>query len=1288
MTAPTVTSYNPQYLHRPHWCRLHTCCLLKVTMDGPKPTNKTMVVIIDEGQMATRRVSTLTPWYWLEDTHPGMVSATLKDLASQHMKYFRASPSRATGQQAGRSQIQIMEDLYWEELRKWSVHSGTHDKSSNSFTDDAISMRNVHMCLMANLNKNNNGNTKEDQKSSLTGPRSQQGISKCQERAKPKSIHGYSSKRPTNSVKLRVREQTHHGDPATNNTNHSKSVANKAWNDGLSNRTTMTRNQDGNMTLRHHVVDWKNHHEQTQGNRTVVAREACVGGAEDVVTTSLSDAADASMQTDLSKNDAQSLERLLWEVSHFNSISDIPKTLKDTILQTMCKPLLNGGYREEKTLWSNLFNTPVLPGSTKQSGVLAPHTAATTSMNQPEEGRESLTDMKQCNRMSERSICRQDNRPCRTRTSLNSLWDDFFSLEDDILDIPTLSILSPPRTSLGQAFHNDHDVSPLSTLDHDEDKPASHEPFPSEYVFKRVCGPSFSMSSEFWHIKIPTLPSHMVDYKVEQDGLTDKVIGTGCCGQVYAATLTVSPGLSRDIVVKEIFVNMRSMENIVNETRITLYLGPTGCVPICYGLVKDVVGRHNIVLELFGSGQTLRDIINKKKTLSKQHWLHIACQLVDGLRRIHDKDVIINDIKPDNILVDLSGTLPTVKYCDMGSASYKSGVTYDESQDMKNFTYIAPEVCAHAETTKDSDVFSLGKVFQNIHTCSQISTMWGLYKMCSAETPDDRPTLSCLRLLLQEQYTEVLSQTLTVAPHGDLHPSDEEPEHASFVTKDSESAGKKGSPRDGSVKWGNEASKDESQIGDESAATDNDAQGSLPSTIRNVTNIESAVQNRPTVANIGVSTSHELYSHIHMSDIEAEFSTILQSYVGTKDDSSLLFTHNTAAATEHQTIPASAMKTEDTELTRHKSFFVREDHSMSSPIATEDHSMSSPIATEDHGMSSPIATEDHGLSSPVATVDHGRSPPTTDLAAPLLSDRWFTSELKGPLVPEGPGPAPASQVAPYPSLIHDDVTVFDGPRKKGSPRDGSVKWGNEASKDESQIGDESAATDNDAQGSLPSTRRNVTNIESAVQNRPTVANIGVSTSHELYSHIHMADTEAEFSTILQSYVGTKDDSSLLFTHNTAAATEHQTIPASAMKTEDTELTRHKSFFVREHHSMSSPIATEDHGRSSPIATEDHGLSSPVATEDHGRSPPTTDLTAPLLSDRWFTSELKGPLVPEGPGPAAASASQVAPYPSLIQDDVTVFDEPSEFRFSDVVYFPGLLLILALSLLWPTSVDVG
>ncbi|XP_046562737.1 serine/threonine-protein kinase Nek3-like [Haliotis rubra] len=485
----------------------------------------------------------------------------------------------------------------------------------------------------------------------------------------------------------------------------------------------------------------------------------------------------------------------------------------------------------------------------------------------------------------------------------------------------------------------------------------------------------------------------MVDYQVESDGLTDKVIGTGCSGKVYAATLTLSPRQSREIAVKEIFMNMRSQGNIVNETRISLYLEPTGYVPICYGLVKDEKGRYSIVLEFFGSGQTLRAIFNTKKSLPKIHWLHIACQLVDGLGKIHDKDVIINDIKPDNILVDLSGTLPKVKYCDMGSASYKTGVTFDEGQDMKNFIYIAPEVCTYAQTTKASDVFSLGKVFQNIHSCSQINTMLVLYNMCSAKTPADRPDLSCLRRMLQEEYTkEVLSQTEEA--RGYLDPSEQEPEPQGFVIKDSESPGNKGSPHAGNVSLGNEASEVESGNTGENAAPDNHTQGAVPSTIRYVTNTKS------TFANSGVSTAHELSACTQkMHPTDAEFSAIQQTCDGTKDDCSLpTITVEAAAITENQNKPAPAPKTDESQVTRPTSSLVKEDQGMFSKANSEDHTVSSPIATES---AAPLLA--HGLSA------------TKMKEAPANQD-W-----------SAPAPSSALQQAVYPNAIASEANVFEKP---------------------------------------------------------------------------------------------------------------------------------------------------------------------------------------------------------------------------------------------------------------------
>ncbi|XP_067657732.1 uncharacterized protein [Haliotis asinina] len=935
-----------------------------VTMDSNR-TSKTMYIITDECEKDTQRCPT-TPCYWLESINPDMVSPILKELATQHMKYVRTSPNRASGRRGGQTQIQAMEDLYWAKLGKMGVDDfGLRNRSSTSFRQDAIGMRNAHMYLMATLNRNNNGNTKERKQ--------------CQERAKPRSRHGYSSKRPTNAMKLCCAKETHHGDL---DRNQNKPGSNTIWSHGLSNNFQTAPKQDGNVSSRDHVVGWKNHKEPTQGERIVV-KKANVGGAEGV-STSFSGRADTSVKTDHGKNDGPSLERLLWEVSHFKSISEIPLALQDKLLQKLCKPLLNGGYKDDKTLWSNLFSIP-LPDLCKLSSSGFVPNAATDTIPQPETHKQLVTYMKQCNELSERSSYRQVPKPCRSDTPMNSLWDDDFIHEH--------YILSPFRASLGQVYHNDHVITSLSTIDHDEDKPASHAPFPSEYVFKKVCGPSFNMSPDFRYITIPTLPSDMVNYQVETDGLNDKIIGTGCSGKVYAATLTLSPRQSREIAVKEMYMNMRSQRNIVNETRIALYLEPTGFVPICYGLVKDEKGGYSIAMELFGSGQTLRAIINTKKTLPKIHWLHIAYQLVDGLCKIHDKDVIINDIKPDNILVDLSGTRPKVKYCDMGSASYKIGVTFDQGQDMKNFIYIAPEVCAYAPTTKASDIYSLGKVFQNIHSCSQIHTMLVLYNMCSTKTPSDRPALSCLRCMLHEEYTkEVLSQT--EAARGVLNPREQEIEPQLFVNRDSESPGKKGSPHASPDRLGNKASEVESCNSGENAAPDNQTQSSLPSTVRCATNTES------TLANSGASTAHDLSARFQkLPDAAVESSAIQQTCDGTNDDCPLpTITEETVAIIENQDKPIAPAKTDESQLIRRSSSLVKEDLGMYPEAASEGHSMSSQSDTES--------------------------------AEPLLAHQLSTGKMKeAPSSQDRPKPASSSvlKAAVHTNLISHDASVFEKP---------------------------------------------------------------------------------------------------------------------------------------------------------------------------------------------------------------------------------------------------------------------
>ncbi|XP_046580305.1 uncharacterized protein LOC124287862 [Haliotis rubra] len=631
----------------------------------------------------------------------------------------------------------------------------TRDRSHGFSQHVFVVTRSVQFNATAFLNSNNNGNSKEadsnvETAAAIAGSKSYQGLSKVLASTRQKPRHSYLNRRHPEVHRTRGEGQTRCLIKFDNTCAGLENIANGAV-QGIS-RPNKKRREDTEVLPRCQKT-------QLPSLEDIDEIES---GNQDAHATS-----DVSVQTEHQCGPPY-FSDLFEEVSLVKSVSEVPESVKDGLLLLLCTPLLDGGYQSGGCAWSSLLCDPAGPNHPRPclAGCQPFHSAVTevTDITGCYGSSEEQTPVQSClNSQIKDLSCTGRNRAESPRSFLH---------EDDVLDIPTLSTLSPSRASLGQAYHSDHAITSATALHHDEDKPASHEPFPSEYVFKRVCGPSFCVSSDFRHIKIPTLPSDIVDYKLESDGLTEIIIGTGSFGKVYAATLTVSPGQSRDVVVKEHFSNRTTQESIANEAKITMYLESTGCVPICYGLLSDEEDGYNIVMEYVGTGLTLYDVLCDSR-VTGLHWLNIVCQITSGLNKIHKKDVLINDLKSDNILVDMSGTLPLVKFCDMGSASYKSGVTY--RGDMKNCVHLAPEACAHAETTAACDIFSLGRVLKKIHGVSHISTLLTVSDMCMAEDPAVRPTLWTVNQLLQEEYTrEVLFPTVIVPSHGYLDSIDEE----------------------------------------------------------------------------------------------------------------------------------------------------------------------------------------------------------------------------------------------------------------------------------------------------------------------------------------------------------------------------------------------------------------------------------------------------------------------------------------------------------------------------------
>ena len=131
-------------------------------------------------------------------------------------------------------------------------------------------------------------------------------------------------------------------------------------------------------------------------------------------------------------------------------------------------------------------------------------------------------------------------------------------------------------------------------------------------------------------------------------------------------------------------------------------------------------------------GKTLREIIPAKTGLPVREVLGIACQLADALAHAHKNNIIHNDIKPANILVDTrdsslgDSTQHTelhVKLTDFGIAAVldrlrltSQGEPTSPKKLMGTPSYMSPEHASGQNTEGRSDLYSLGIVMYEMLT--------------------------------------------------------------------------------------------------------------------------------------------------------------------------------------------------------------------------------------------------------------------------------------------------------------------------------------------------------------------------------------------------------------------------------------------------------------------------------------------------------------------------------------------------------------------------------------------
>ena len=118
-----------------------------------------------------------------------------------------------------------------------------------------------------------------------------------------------------------------------------------------------------------------------------------------------------------------------------------------------------------------------------------------------------------------------------------------------------------------------------------------------------------------------------------------------------------------------------------------------------------------IVMELI-DGITLKNYIQKKGQLETREAIGISIQVAQGIEAAHAQHIIHRDIKPQNMIIAMDGT---VKVADFGIARAVSAQTMN-AQAVGSVHYISPEQARGSHIDARSDIYSAGVVLYEMIT--------------------------------------------------------------------------------------------------------------------------------------------------------------------------------------------------------------------------------------------------------------------------------------------------------------------------------------------------------------------------------------------------------------------------------------------------------------------------------------------------------------------------------------------------------------------------------------------
>tara|TARA_Y100000310_G_scaffold192605_1_gene192557 strand:+ start:1553 stop:2494 length:942 start_codon:yes stop_codon:yes gene_type:complete len=231
-------------------------------------------------------------------------------------------------------------------------------------------------------------------------------------------------------------------------------------------------------------------------------------------------------------------------------------------------------------------------------------------------------------------------------------------------------------------------------------------------------------------------------------------IGQGAFGEVYRVKHKFFDEYQVMKVFKDEYIEESDLNDVINEGRILKRLTHPNVVRVLDINTFNKNGKdHYYITMSFVSGESLKQLVNRKISLDLPVAISIMIDVLRGLRAAHKNNptIIHRDINTDNILISYDEYKPKGILGDFGIAKLmdqKNGLPGAGGR----YMYFAPE-CFMNIYLPTSDVFSAGVVFYKILTGvhpweyefdkNTLKDSEKIYKMISAgrKTPPKNPSL-------------------------------------------------------------------------------------------------------------------------------------------------------------------------------------------------------------------------------------------------------------------------------------------------------------------------------------------------------------------------------------------------------------------------------------------------------------------------------------------------------------------------------------------------------------------